>query len=1006
MNTHLSRIQQSLKVLWGINASLTPLDGEFDLNLAAVCDDGKRYLVKLMRAGCDAAFVDMQVRALAHVRAVGAPALVQTLIPTLSNESYQYVKDDTNTERLMWVLSFIEGTLYSQFSPHSSGLIQQLGEKLGHLHLSLAGFDHEQLYRPFTWNLMQSEWITDHIGRFAQTGRDQLLESILLHFQSLKNELDQLPCVAVHNDVNDNNIVVEHALGQTPTVAGLIDFGDMCAAPRICDLAIAGAYVVLDHPSPGRALAALVGGFHHVQALGEHELDLLLPLIRLRLAVSVVTSTLLSEERPNDPYLLVSQAAAWRFLEADHCAELLYERMRLACNFPILPGADRVQSYLTEQCGSFHPMIGESLRDAPVESLSIAAVTVPENPFSLRDQEAQSLVRKRVVVGGYGEPRLIYTDSAFQAGDYKCSDRRTVHLGVDVFAPAQTDVLAALPGTVVVAENRESHLDYGGFVVIKHTTDMGDHFYTMYGHLDPTSLRHLSVGQSVDIAQAIGKLGSSMCNGGWQPHLHLQLSLSIAAMDKQWPGVAYPDDKELWCALCPNPAALLNLPNERVAFQAIDEQGVRLERQKRFAPNLSLSYRAPLLLLRGYRHHLFDQWGRAYLDAYNNVPHVGHAHPDIQAVVARQLSRLNTNTRYLHPAQLEFAEAVLSTMPEPLSVCFCVNSGSEANELALRLARAHTGGRDMITPDHGYHGNTTGAIDISAYKFNAPGGVGKPDWVQLIDIPDDYRGRYRRGECDTASRYAAQVDDALEHILARNGELAGFIAETFPSVGGQIVPPDGYLKQVYQRIRAAGGVCIADEVQTGLGRLGAYYYGFEQQGVVPDIVVLGKPIGNGHPLGVVITTRAIAESFAQGPEFFSTFGGSTLSCLIGKTVLDLVRQEKLQQNAELIGQHLISGLQDLQKRHAVIGDVRGMGLFIGVELVEDRQARLPATRVAAHIVNRLCEKRVLTGLEGPHNNILKIRPPLTIEAEDSAYLLSTLDAVLEESVIADRYSTL
>ena len=253
MNTHLPRVQESLKVFWGINASLTPLDGEYDLNLVAVSEDGKRYLVKLMRAGCDAAFVDMQVRALAHIRAAGVPVPVQTLIPTLSDESYQFIKDDTDSARLMWVLTYIDGTLYSQFSPHSSGLIQQLGKRLGHLHQALAGFDHEQLYRPFSWNLMQSEWIADHMDRFAQTGRDRLLESVLLRYQSLKYELDQLPCVAVHNDVNDNNLIVEHVLGKTPTVAGIIDFGDMCAAPRICDLAIAGAYVVLDHPNPGRA---------------------------------------------------------------------------------------------------------------------------------------------------------------------------------------------------------------------------------------------------------------------------------------------------------------------------------------------------------------------------------------------------------------------------------------------------------------------------------------------------------------------------------------------------------------------------------------------------------------------------------------------------------------------------------------------------------------------------------------------------------------------------------
>ena len=400
------------------------------------------------------------------------------------------------------------------------------------------------------------------------------------------------------------------------------------------------------------------------------------------------------------------------------------------------------------------------------------------------------------------------------------------------------------------------------------------------------------------------------------------------------------------------------------------------------------------MLLRGWRHHLFDEMGRPYLDAYNNVPHVGHAHPRIRAVAADQLARLNSNTRYLHPAQTAFAEKLLSKLPAGLEVCFFVNSGSEANELALRLARAATGGRDIVTPDHGYHGNTTGAIDISAYKFNKPGGGGQAPWVHLVDVADDYRGRFRRGDRDCVTRYAALVDDAVAEVTQRGGRLAGFIAETFPSVAGQIIPPAGYLAAVYDRIRAQGGVCIADEVQTGLGRLGEYYFGFEQQQVLPDIVVMGKPIGNGHPLGVVVTTREIAARFAEGPEYFSTFGGSTLSCRIGKEVLDIVDDEGLQDNAWRMGDRMIAGLKALQARHAVIGDVRGIGLFVGVDLV--RASRAPATDAADYVTNRLREMRILVGREGPADNVLKIRPPLTIESDDVDMILDRLDLCLTE----------
>jgi 4-aminobutyrate aminotransferase-like enzyme len=303
----------------------------------------------------------------------------------------------------------------------------------------------------------------------------------------------------------------------------------------------------------------------------------------------------------------------------------------------------------------------------------------------------------------------------------------------------------------------------------------------------------------------------------------------------------------------------------------------------------------------------------------------------------------------------------------------------------------------MVTPDHGYHGNTTGCIDISAYKFNAKGGIGQADWVQLVEVADEYRGSYQADDPQCAEKYAALVDTALANVDARGGKVAGFIAETFPSVGGQIIPPKGYLQDVYKKIRAAGGVCIADEVQTALGRLGEYYFAFEQQQVTPDIVVMGKPIGNGHPIGVLVTTKAIAESFAKGPEYFSTFGGSNLSCRIGKEVLDIVDDEGLMENAKVMGEKLLSGLKRLKATHPMIGDVRGCGLFIGLDLVDDRATKAPSTQGADYVKNRMREHRILMGTEGPADNILKIRPPITIEAQDVEMILQVMDQVLGEA---------
>jgi 4-aminobutyrate aminotransferase-like enzyme len=366
--------------------------------------------------------------------------------------------------------------------------------------------------------------------------------------------------------------------------------------------------------------------------------------------------------------------------------------------------------------------------------------------------------------------------------------------------------------------------------------------------------------------------------------------------------------------------------------------------------------------------YLYDDEGRRYLDAYNNVAHVGHCHPKVVAAGQRQMEVLNTNTRYLSDLILEYAEKLTATLPESLSVCFFVNSGSEANELAVRLARAHRKAREMIVLEHAYHGNTTTLIDLSPYKHDGRGGEGAPAWVHTARLPAT----------------AADAEHVRDIVRTLEAPLCGFIAETMPSVAGQIVLPDGYLNQVYEVVRNAGGVCIADEVQTGFGRTGTHFYAFEKYSVVPDIVVLGKPIGNGHPIGAVITTREIADSFDNGMEFFSTFGGNNVSCAIGLKVLEVVQEENLQPHALQVGEHLLSGLNALNRRHEVIRDIRGSGFFLGVELAHE----------AGGVVNQMRERGILLGTEGPLHNVIKIRPPMPFSESDADQLVETLDEVL------------
>ena len=404
-------------------------------------------------------------------------------------------------------------------------------------------------------------------------------------------------------------------------------------------------------------------------------------------------------------------------------------------------------------------------------------------------------------------------------------------------------------------------------------------------------------------------------------------------------------------------------------------------RRRLVGGNVSVGYRRPVHVVRGSMQYLFDETGRRYLDAYNNVPHVGHCHPRIVEAAERQMRTLNTNTRYLHENLARYAARLVSTLPEPLCVCYFVNSGSEANELALRLARAHTRQRDLIVLDHAYHGNTTTLVEISPYKFNGPGGTGKPSWVHIVPLPGG------REETPPVAR-------PITEIRAAGRGLCGFIAESCPSVAGQIMLPAGFLGAVYRDVREAGGVCIADEVQTGYGRIGTHFYAFEEHDVVPDIVVLGKPIGNGHPIGAVVTSREIAASFDNGMEFFSTFGGNTVSCAIGLAVLDVVESEGLQTHALRVGAHLLERLRAVADRSPLIGDVRGSGLFIGVELVRDRKTLEPATTEASDIVNRLREEGILIGTEGPHHNVLKIRPPMPFTVEDADTLTLALASLV------------
>ncbi len=789
----------------------------------------------------------------------------------------------------------------------------------------------------------------------------------------------------------------------------------MVRSTTLAEPAVACAYAMLGKDNPLAAARAVVAGYHAVHPLDETECEALFPLIILRLLMSVAICARQASLRPDNAYLRISNDAAWVLLDRLRTVPFRFAEyaFRNACGYPAHPAAERIRDWmrLTEASGGFAPVLGFPLMSEPkiVFDLSVGTPLFA-NPEVVDDTAAwnrmifNEMARKgvKVGVGRADEARIVYTSERFRPAGRPTAEGRTVHLGIDLFAVAGTPVFSPFEGFVKFARDNDQRLDYGPTIILEHQADaVGPAgrplvFYTLYGHLSRESLAGMQPGRMMKKGERIGAIGPLPENGDWPPHLHFQIILDLFDECGNYPGVCRASEREIWRVLCPDPNLILGMDPAELADPGLAPEAILAVRTEHLGPSLSVSYRKPLKIVRGFMRHLYDHTGRLYLDAVNNVPHVGHGHPRVVSAVQRQAAVLNTNTRYLHDTLARYVERLTATLPAPLRVCYLVNSGSEANDLALRLARHYTGRRDMVVLGGAYHGNLSSLIEISPYKFEAKGGPGRPPHTQVAEMPDLFRGRFRLGDPEAGRKYADEVGACLDRIKGEGRLAAGFIAESLLSCGGQIVLPDGYLKDVYRRIRAAGGVCIADEVQVGFGRVGTHFWGFETQGVVPDIVTMGKPIGNGFPLAAVVTTRAIADAFASGPEYFNTYGGNPVSLAAGMAVLDVLAEEKLQENALHVGAVLKAGLKWLQIDHALIGDVRGSGLFLGIELVADRVTRRPAPGPAAYLAERMREEGVLLSVDGPDKNVLKIKPPLCFTTADAELLVETLGRIFAE----------
>jgi len=995
-----------LKENYNLNCTFEELPGERDRNYLVSEKGGGLFVLKISNSSETLDFMNVQNDALERISKVMEKGRTPEVCPNINGELLTSVISSKGTSHLMRLVRYIEGLPMAEYLPHTKDFLNELGRMCGTVTNTLKNIPSNPPNRKLLWEIHDVENTLNEYLPCIKNNKlqDCVRQSLAIYCNSVSENDEKLRRGWIHNDFNDYNILVAPSLVEKPNF-GLIDFGDMTHSYLVADPAIACAYAMLEKSDPLDAAFHLIRGFHSRLPLEEIEIEILFPMILMRLCLSVTLGAFQQQKDPENKYLGISQKPARELLMGLQNVNHKYAHylMRDACKMEACTSALEFSNWQKKANGSFHQILGGTcdvekklILDLSVGS-SFSAMT--ENMSIDEQQEYFSKHLKEnhadIGIGKYAEVRSFYTSKEFLKNSLDGEERRTIHLGVDLFKAVGTLIYAPIEGEVFYLRNNKSSLDYGPTVILRHKPTDGPEFFTLYGHLGQECLENLNVGQEIACGEFFAKIGEPIENGGWLPHVHFQVILDILDFEGNYPGVALPSQKSLWTSICPDPSIILGISNG-VDDKKICSERLFERRRNVFGPSLSLSYISPLTILRGKGQSLIDSNGQFYLDCINNVAHVGHSHPSVAKAQSEQAYILNTNTRFLNPVNIEYAERLCSLFPDSLDTCFLVCSGSEANELALRIALTVTEKKDVLVLEEGYHGNTKLNIDVSPYKHNGPGGKGRPNWVHEIPMPYVYRGKYQ-DLINSGKLYADEVKKTCEKLSIEGTSPAAFICESMLGCGGHVPLPEKFLEQSYKYVRQSGGLCIADEVQVGFGRVGKYFWSFELQGVIPDIVTLGKPIGNGYPLGAVITRREIAEAFANGMEYFNTFGGSQVSCSVGMAVLDVIENEKLCQNALKTGGWLKQKILELKKSFQIIGDVRGEGFFLGIELVLDHETKEPAPTHAAYLVERMKARKILLSTEGPGHNVIKFKPPMVFSKNDARHLLLELENVLSES---------
>ncbi|KAA0961548.1 aminotransferase [Microbacterium sp. ANT_H45B] len=954
---------------YGVDAAATELGSNQDRNFVLVEPDGARSVLRVDNPVFGDETRDAQHAALDAYRAAGVA--VPAVLPGLDGALTQRWRGFAVRRS-----EFADGEALVDAGYLAPVVLAEFGTLAAASVTALAALDHPGLDRAQMWDMRVA---AEQVRRLAPSISDAALRTAVVTAAeeataALEHVSARLPVQPIHGDLTDDNVTGRRGDDSRLHPHVVLDLGDLGLGWRVAELAVCVSSML--HHEPERPLRTLetITAFHADAPLSGDEALALWPLVVLRSALLVASGWRQLEIDGDNDYARERVAGEQAIFDAATSVPLAEatEIVRDAVGFGA-PGPD-LPAYPAPELSMLLPDIDGRVVvvDPGVESDELAA-----GRWQAPDAEAQLIDDAhargaRVAVMPYGVYRLTRTavDSADAAATWPTETELHVAPGpsVRLLAPVSGD-LRTSDEAVILAVDEDWELELRG------------------AHLESSRTGGVEAGES------IGRLAASFENRVITVGVRRRDAPPQASDPAAARRVA-PERVAAWRRFTADPAPLLGLPSHAQR----DEAGDELRRRERiFAEAQERYYERPPQIERGWRHHLVDTTGRSHIDMVNNVAGLGHGHPAVADAAARQLRRLATNSRFLFRDLAEYSERLLALMPEGsgLDTVLLVNSGSEAVDLGIRLAQAASGRRTVVALREAYHGWTmaTDAVTTSAYD-NPDALSTRPDWVHVADVPNRFRGTYR-GE-DTAVRYLADLAADLDRLSAEGRDPAAFLCESVLGNAGGVVLPDGYLRGAYDLIRDRGGLCIADEVQVGFGRMGTSFWGFELSGVVPDIVTIAKPMGNGFPIGGVITSKRIADALSDQGQFFSSGGGSTLSCRVGLAVLDAMVEDDLQRNAREVGSRLAEALRGLAHRHPLVGPVHGIGLYLGVELVRDRETLEPAAAEAAAICERMRELGVIVLTTSERSNVLKIKPPLCLTAESADHVVAMLDRVLSE----------